>query len=1120
MEPRGNYNIIIEKLDRFIRKYYKNQLIKGALYTTGMVILFYLSVAVLEYYAHFGTTVRTVLFYSFFLINAIIIGKLIVIPLTRLYKLGNTITHQQAADIIGRHFGSVDDKLTNTLQLQKLALSNEMLVLVDASIEQRIEELKPIPFNTAIDLRENKKYLKYALIPLLLIGGIIITAPDVITVSTARLVEHRTFFEKIAPFQFVIQNESLEAIQQEDFELKVSIKGDQVPESVFLEIGDHLHRLTKNSTVNFKYLFKNVQENQVFRFVGDGFYSEEFELTALPNPIILNFETAIIYPKYLGRKAEVFKNTGDIIIPEGTRVQWKFNTVNTEKFNILFLSGEEKKLIDLDIENEQSFTHSDRFFANSSYTIHTANRFLKNKDSITYWINVIPDANPSIEVEEHLDSMSSKRIYFTGLVKDDYGFDKLTFNYRVLKKLDEEGSQLQQLSINKKQTQSQFFHYWDIGEIDISAGEEIEYYFEIWDNDGVNGSKSTKSESKRYKAPTLNELTDKAGHNNEEIKKDIEESTKLARKLQKDLESIQKRVMDKKSLDWEEKKKIQDLLNTQKQLQKNVEQLQKEVSRNFSEQSEYRQVDENILRKQKQLEELFEKIMTDEMKELFNEMERLLDEVDKSKLQEMLEKMELDNKDIEKELDRSLEIFKQLALEQKLNDAIEKLDQLQKEQEGLSKESKDKNSNSEELKKKQEELNKKFDEVKSDLEEMKKMNEDLEFPNDLPETGEDEKSIDEEMSKSLEMLEKGKNSKASDSQKNASDKMQEMSEALKLAQSEMEATGNEEDLHALRELLENLVQLSFDQEKLMNEYKGTSTKSPKYVKLTQEQKKLKDDAKMVEDSLFALSKRVVEIEPFVNREISAINENMDNAIQLMADRKTPQASSKQQYVMTAINNLALLLSEVVDQMQQQMANQMKGNQQCEKPGCKKSNCQKPGHGKPSISSMKGLQQQLNRQIKGMKKGQKPGGINGKSGMSKELAKLAAQQEAIRNELQKINGQLNKDGTGSMGNLEKLAKMMEETETDLVNRRITQETIRRQQDIMTRLLKAERAEREREMDQQRKATEAKNENFGNPTEFLEYNKLKNREMEFLKTVPASLKPFYKNKVNEYFNNFNE
>ena len=155
-----------------------------------------------------------------------------------------------------------------------------------------------------------------------------------------------------------------------------------------------------------------------------------------------------------------------------------------------------------------------------------------------------------------------------------------------------------------------------------------------------------------------------------------------------------------------------------------------------------------------------------------------------------------------------------------------------------------------------------------------------------------------------------------------------------------------------------------------------------------------------------------------------------------------------------------------------------------------------------------------------KNGNKPGnkpGMMGKTGMSQELAQMAAQQAAIRQELQKMADQINKDGKGA-GSLGKLAEKMEETETDLVNKMLSQETIMRQEEILTRLLESEKAEKEREMDEKRQSNEAKNENFGNPNEFFEYNMLKQKETELLKTVPPSLNPFFKIKVNQYFNNF--
>jgi len=328
----------------------------------------------------------------------------------------------------------------------------------------------------------------------------------------------------------------------------------------------------------------------------------------------------------------------------------------------------------------------------------------------------------------------------------------------------------------------------------------------------------------------------------------------------------------------------------------------------------------------------------------------------------------------------------------------------------------------------------------------------------------------------------------------------------------MQQEANQEDIDALRQLLENLIQLSFDQEALMEDIKGLNKKDPKYFDIGKQQKKLQRDAKMIEDSLFALSKRNPQIEPDVNREINKINLNIEKALHHIQERQTNQAAVKQQYIMTATNNLALLLDEIVQQMQQQQSQQKFGNASCSKPG---------NSPKPKPGSMKQIQQQINKQIEGLKKGMKPGEKGqGKYGgkMSMELAKLAAEQEALRQQIQQLSDQLGKDGNKSgKGNLDKLSELMEETERDLVNRKITQETIKRQQEIMSRLLEHEKADREREFDNKREAKEAKNENFSNPTEIFKYNKIKEQEEELLRTVSPALSPFYKKKVNSYFQN---
>ncbi len=1142
-----NYQSLIEKLDGFIRKYYKNQLLRGLIYSTGLVLLFFISVTVLEYYAHFNTAIRTVLFYSFIFASGFIFVKYIAIPLSKLYKLGQLITYEDAAHIIGKHFSNVQDKLLNTLQLQQQSANSQLPTpnsqlptpnseLITASINQKIKELKPIEFTSAIDLSENKKYLKYALIPVLLIAVILFSAPSIIRDGTKRLVKHADFFEMESPFQFVITNSDLKTVTQEDFELKVKLTGDEVPDIVYVEIDGNEFKLEKENIVNFNYLFKNVQKNTRFQLSADGFKSKEYELIALPNPVLLDFDIALGYPNYLNKKDEVVKNTGDLVIPAGTKITWSFNTKNTNQLRLNFNDTS----FAVPPASENSFNYSTRLFKDKIYSVTTANQFLKNKDSVTYTINVTPDAYPQIDVEEKKDTASAKLIYFRGEVKDDYGFNKLMFNYRFITNNDSAANTNEKkfnpnsraVAINKAVTQDQFYHYWDMNELGVSPGDQIEYYFEVWDNDGVTGSKSTRSQKMIFKAPTLKELDLNTDKNNNKIKEDLLESINQAKEVQKELNDLQRKIAEKKTLSWEEKKKLEELLDKQKELQKKVEKIKNENQQNNQQQSEYKQADEKIMEKQKQLEELFDKVMTPEMKEKYDELQKLLEKLDKNKIQEMLEKMKLDNKDLLKELDRNLEVFKQLEFEQKLQKSIEKLEELAKKEEELSKKTEEKNSNAEQQKEKQDALNKEFEDAKKDLKELEKKNAELEDPKKMENTEPQQEDIQKDMEKSSEQLDKKDKKNASKSQKSAAQKIKKMSEQLSKMQQEMEEEAEGEDIDKLRGILENLLQLSFGQEALMGELSKAKTNDPQFFKINQKQKKLQDDSKMIEDSLVALSKRVPKIQAVINREISAINMNMEKAIAEIKEAPTPsfdgknhkeEGLSRQQFAMTSINNLALMLNEALMQMQD-AAKQKDGP-----PGSPGSgSCKKPGGAgkKPSAAGMRKMQEQLNQQIKKLKEGMekngnKPGNKPGEggAGMSKELAQLAAQQEAIRKEFQKMADQINKDGKGG-GGMGKLAEKMEETETDLVNKMISQETINRQEEILTRMLESEKAEKEREMEEQRQSNEAKNENFSNPNEFLEYNRLKQKETELLKTVSPSLTPFFKIKVNQYFNNFEE
>lgn len=257
---------------------------------------------------------------------------------------------------------------------------------------------------------------------------------------------------------------------------------------------------------------------------------------------------------------------------------------------------------------------------------------------------------------------------------------------------------------------------------------------------------------------------------------------------------------------------------------------------------------------------------------------------------------------------------------------------------------------------------------------------------------------------------------------------------------------------------------------------------------------------MIEDSLFALSKELPMIKSYINKQVNEINFNLGKTIEMLADRQIPEARAKQQYVMTSVNDVAVMLSDLLKELQDQMAAQAMGNKQ-----------KKKGN-KPGISDLRKMQEELNKQIQDMKSGKKPGG---QQQMSQELAKMAAMQEMIREALRKLDQEQNKDGNKPYGNLKEIQELMEEIEKDLVNKHITEETIRRQKEITIKLLEAEKAEKEQDQEERRESKTARDIFNQKPPSLEEYLKNKQKEVELLETVPPTLSPYYRIKVKEYF-----
>ena len=1156
-----NYQLLIQKLDEFIRKYYFNQLLRGLIYAVAIVVAAFLSISLLENYFYFSSVIRNVMLLGFLILLLFSLVKYIFIPLTKYYRLGKVISHQKAANIIGTHFQNVQDKLLNVLQLQhsveegslQHAVSKDLIV---ASINQKSSELKPIPFQSAINLNENRKYLKYAIVPALALVGILLIAPNLITKPTKRLLNPNTQFEKEAPFNFELQNTQLSVLQQNDFTVQLKISGKVLPDEVELNWQNNNYKMQKTAANTFEYKLSNLQKTSPFYFEAAGFHSKQYDLKVISRPMIVGFDLALNYPGYLNKKNELMQNIGDVEVPEGTYLHWQFNTQNTQNISTHFSDSSASEA-----NNSNDFSLQKRLLKPMSYTLFVSNNEIKNADSITYHINVIPDLFPTISATEMHDSINKKLVYFVGQAEDDYGLKSISFHYQIISSDKNKSSENRSTPISQPNGKfANFNHFVDLNTLGISPGDKVSYYFECFDNDGVHGSKSARTGVMTYEMPSEKQLENQVAMNSKSILADLEKALKEAKDLKNKIKELQEKLLQKKQLSFEEKKELENLQKQEKQLQQKVDDMAQHFEENKNALAELQQLSPEMKDKMDALKEMMNEMKKDEQENKMKDLAENMEKMNKEELMQQLKEQQQNQEQKQKELDRMMSLFKQMQLDQKVQEAIKDLNDLAKKQDDLEKKTEENKladaATNKDLKQQQDDLKKDFADVKKQLDEIAKLDKEGKDALKMDDTKQDQKETEQDMQDASESLDKQQNGKAGKSQKSASSKMKKMAQHMQQKQESEEAQQLEMDLRAIRQLLENLVKMSYDQEDLMNDVRTANINNPQYLAMMQRQQKLKEDSKMIEDSLYSLGKTVMQIKKIVTEQMNDINKYQIRSIASLEARNTYQASGEQQYIMTGANNLALMLTEIMQnmQMQQQSQSSKPGSGKCNKPGGmgQGKSGKKSGKGMKDISQMsKEMQEQIAKMLgqkpgekpgnkpgnkPGEKPGEKPGGSamggsgqgqqeskNGKpsnkegSLSSQQFAEMAAKQAAIRKALQQYDQENNKDGKNKYGNLQHLMKDMERNEADLVNKRLTEEMLRRQQDIVTRLLEAEEAERKQDEDQKRESKTADDKQQPMPPSLKEYLLKRQAELELYKTVPPNLRPYYKGRVEEYFKN---
>lgn len=1082
----NHFNQIVSQLKRYHVTYWRNRLLLALIKSIIWLFSFSLLFIFLEYVAWFSIAIREFLFYLFLLLSFFTFLFFLYKPVFELLRKLKQQDFLNLALEVGSFLPKGhSDELINYLQLneQRATQKND---LIFAAIAQKEAQLLPISLADFAS-KEFLKFPFYVFLGLMFffsLGQLLL--PSLFQKPAIRIWNFTSHYSKEIPFDFIVLNNPLQAIAGEETEVRLTLKGKNVPNEVFILVnGEKIPMKLGKIPHTFSVLLAPIQKAIQIQFEADSYYSEPINLDLIHRPGVQQVKMLLQFPAYLKKENEEVFQVSELKVPEGTRVTWDMVSSHADRLGILFSH-------DQAIQWANHFPFSSIFHVSKQlvhsgfYQIIASNSNLSLQKSLEQAIEIIPDRKPQVKLDVIEDTLYYRFKVLKLQVGDDYGISRMNLHLNIIRKGD-----LTSITVSRPISYPRgipTFHtdfIWRTDSLNLKPGDQVRYYVDVYDNDGFHGPKMGRTDWINWEFPSMQKLSMMTNEKVDKIEDQVKKSIEKAQELKQEITEMNRRVLLGKDIN---EQAIKELSMKEQALKKALQDLKNLNDQWMGQQMSFQKMDPNWQQKmenlQKLIQELWKPDMDKQKDDMFNEFEKENPSLWKSHLDQMKKQ----GKSVENELKRLEKFYQELKVQKMVQDAVDDLRNLAKEQAELAQ----KNEGSKEIEK-QNELNDKFEQERNDISEVEKEQNEMKGEKSMDTEKEIQEEIKVLMEEAKENLSKNSAKKAQEKQKKASEKLQKLADQLESQMDSQEAMELDVDVAKLRLLMEDLLQISFEQERLLKVFRRSSLEDLSLRKSIQDQIKLGETVHLMEDSLQSLAKRLLPVSQVIINEGATLRQKMDETSKLLKERKWSLVLYRQQEGMAASNQLAVLLSNLLKQME---------NQQMQS---------KPGKKKGKSQSAKGdwgkRQQKLNDKMKSMKNA-------GSNVSNEELMKLAEEQYRIRQEIeQKIQDIKGLPGLKDLQkNLEDLAKDLDKNETEMVNKRLNNLLPNKQDQLLPRLMEVEKALKEQGEDTKRASKSAIQQWRENPPpNLLPYLKKQAINKDLYQQIPVDLLPKYQEKV---------
>ncbi len=1066
----GYYKEIIDKLERLVKREYALIALIGIQTVLICGASIWLSFSFIEMLGHFSTEIRTVFVILFALITALIFLTLFVMPVFKYFKIFRKTDYHQTAGKVGLNFPSIKDDLLNAMQLVSKEESSKIFsgTLINAAFKNVFERTRELKFESIVSFQKARQLGFYSA-GILLVSVLLLVLIPGINAASFRLANFDKSFVQPPKFVFKIIPGNFKVTKGDSLNISVRVEGEK-PKDVSLavrnsdETGFENQKLEADSSGIYNYEIPAVRSSFRYYAVSQNLKSEIYSVEVIDRPIVKTIDMQIISPSYSRIPKVVQKDNGNISALKGSRVDLNISSTKPLGKAWLEFGGKVKKEMNIrSMKAAVSFTVN----KDDNYRIILSDENGNlNLSPIVYSLKVLDDAYPSIEMQypnQNTSLSNNNRLPLGVRISDDYGFSKLLINYRLSSSRYEpvhENFSSIEIPVNKNAAQENVQYVWNLTSMNLTAEDVVTYYLEVFDNDIVSGPKSAKTQSFTVRIPTLDEMLTKANDTQNKSITDLDETLQKAEQLKQKMQELNQELkQDKKDISWQEKQKIEQTVNEFKDLQKKVSDISNNLQKMQNEMQKNNLLSKETLEKYMELQKLFDQMSSDEMKKAMEQLQNVLQNMNRDMTQNSFEKTQISEEQFQKSIERTMNLLKRIQVEQKIEDLLKRTEQISKNQDEIKQQSNKSNDAG-----KNSELNKKQNDVTKDLQnfsdEMKDLQKKFDELKDLPKDQLDklkkefEQQQNQQLSKQASQdIQQQMMQQAQRNQSMISKNMQQMKQGMQQLQKSVSRQNQMQTFTDMMRITDNLITLSKQQENLQGKTGSMDQSISSFNENAQNQSDIQNNLNKILQQLSALSQKTFAITPEMGRALGNAERQMGQSIDNLQKRDKSSAQAQQSGAMESLNEAASLMKSSMDQM-------MQGGQ---------------GGGMPSLmqqlQNLSGQQMKLNNLTQMMQQA-----MQGKLSMEQQaqMRRLSDQQEMIRKSLEQLNKEAIKAGQSKKipANLNDIAKQMQEVVKDLTSNDIDQKVLQQQEHILSRLLDAQRSVNERDYQKERESNSGK------------------------------------------------